>query len=321
MPAGVIAAPHRAVHGTGPGLRRRNGRATPVTCTSLANREHTSHHGPVIDAERRAPSIAYVVAVPDGPLPQVVLAAAPQALLLADAVGEQSAWLREQGFDPESALAVTASCRDELVEELRAVVRRHWHKSFDFSSLAGLPLAGVTGMQAALGHAPQAGERTQMVVFAMPHVGILADGTSGLAVRRGRPEPSSACGSLAAARAWARDVMRNPVSLAEPIDELDAEQSMVRIRLLRRIPELADIPMLPLVERTCTIMRDDLWTLTETVTNPAVVDVALLTGLLIHGPDGNDYLQWAERRLRTGGRTTVAPRITAEAHVASAREG
>lgn len=236
----------------------------------------------------------------------------PQALPLAGAIAEQSAWLREQGFDPESALAVTASCRDELVGELRAVVRRHWHKSFDFSSLSGLPLAGITGIQAALGHAPHAGERFELVVFALPHVGILANGTAGMAVRRGRPEPSSACGSLAAARTWARAVMRNPVSLAEPIDEFDAEQALVRLRLLRRIPELADTPMLPLVDRTCTIIRDDLWTLTETVTDPAVVDVALVTGVLIHGPDGNDYVQWAERRLRVAGQTTVAPRLTVE---------
>jgi hypothetical protein len=256
-------------------------------------------------------AIAYVVAVPDAP-PTQVLAAYPQALPLPVAIAEQTAWLHVQGFDPESALAITASCRDELVGELRAVVRRHWHKSFDFSSLSGLPLAGVTGMQAALGHAPQAGGRFELVVFAMPHVGILANGTAGLAVRRGRPEPSSACGSLAAAQSWARDVMRNPVSLAEPIDEFDAEQALVRIRLLRRIPELADIPMLPLVDRTCAIIRDDLWTLTDTVTDPAAVDVALVTGVLVHGPDGSDYVQWAERRLRIAGQTTVAPRVTAE---------
>jgi hypothetical protein len=272
-----------------------------------------SDDGQVAPAERieraSGTDTAYVVGVPPSP-PRVVTEAYPQALPLDDAVEELSAWLGSQSFDPESALAVTASCRDELVGELRAVVRRHWHKSFDFSSLSGLPLAGVTGMQAALGHAPRAGQHSQMVIFAMPHVGMLATGAAGQAVRRGRPEPTSACGSLAAAQAWARDVVRNPVILADPIDELDAEQSMARIRLLRRVPDLADIPMLPLVERTCSIMRDELWTLAEIVTDPASVDVALVTAVLVHGPDGNDYVQPAERRLRVAGRTSVAPRMT-----------
>jgi len=43
---------------------------------------------------------------------------------LAEYLAERTRWLNAEGFHPGEALAVTASCRDELVADLRAGVRR-----------------------------------------------------------------------------------------------------------------------------------------------------------------------------------------------------
>ena len=225
----------------------------------------------------------------------------PDAIGLAEFLDLQSRWLSARGFDPDASLAVTAACRDEMVADLRAGVRRRWHNAFDFSSLSGLPLSGLTGMRAVLDHAPQSGPRLEVVIFALPHIGILADGTPGYSLRRGRRDPTSACGSLNAAATWAQDVRDNPLAGEAPFDEMDPEQSLVRMHLLRHVPELADLDPVAVVGRVAQLMVDDLWSLVQDVTDPARVDVALVSGILVHGGDGDDSVDPSVVRIRTGG--------------------
>lgn len=240
--------------------------------------------------------------------PEVVTEAFPRAIALDEFVAERSAWLRGHGFDPDEALAVTATCRDEFLAPLRAQVRVHWHRAFDFSSLAGLPLAGATGAAAVIGHAPQTGRRTEIVVFALPHIGVLSDGTVGQSLRRGRNEPTTACGSVAAAISWAAA----GGSGQDPIDPDDPEQSLVRTRLMKEFPGLGGADMWTTTRLLRDLMMSDVWSLLTGLADPALVDIAVVSAVVIHGPDGRDYAQPSRTRIRCGGNRIEHPSTAAK---------
>lgn len=219
---------------------------------------------------------------------------------LAEYLAERTRWLNAEGFHPGEALAVTASCRDELVADLRAGVRRWWDNAFDFSSLSGLPLAGVTGMRAVLDHTPEEVRRQQVVVFAMPHVGVLPDGTFGQVMRRGRSHATTACGSLIAAAAWAEDAAGDPMAAEVQIDPLDPEQSLVRARLLRSDSQFFRRSPLALAQWVAELMLVDLWRLVESFGRVQEVDVAVILAVLVNGADGDTVLPSRSRMRRQG---------------------
>lgn len=221
-------------------------------------------------------------------------------LPLAEFLDLASTWLEGQGFHRGEALAVTASCRDEIVAEFRAAVRAHWDNAFDFSSLSALPLAGATGMRAVLDHVPEVAHRPQVVVFAMPHVGVLADGSYGQVMRHGRVRPTSACGSLIAAASWAADAADDPLAAESPIDPLDAEQSLVRQRLLRADARFFQRDPLALATWVAGLILEDVWDLVEALSTPEAVDVAVVTGVLINGSLSDSVLPSTIRMRRAG---------------------
>lgn len=223
-------------------------------------------------------------------MPGPVTRSFPGSLPLPVFLSATTGWLRDTGFAPDQALAIVAACRDEIVGDLRGQVRRHWHRSFDFSSLSGIPLAGVTGARAALDHAPSSGTTRQVVVFGLPHIGILADGTVGQVLRRGRAEPSTACGSLIASVQWAQRVAGDPAADPNELDPMDPEQSLVRSHLLRFVPDLAGLDPVAVVEQTCEVIRVGLWQLQRHITADEPVELAVVTGILVHGPDDEDYV-------------------------------
>lgn len=227
----------------------------------------------------------------------VITRAFPGAVPMGRFLAQQSAWLRSSGFAPDDSLAVSATCRDEILAPLRAQVRTHWHRAFDFSSLSGLPLAGLTGVRAALGHAPQTGSRTEIVVFALPHIGLLANGTLGQAMRRGRVDPTAACGSLIAAIEQTR---KDPIGAIDPDDP---EQSLVRARLISETPDLAGSDLVTVTRTVQALMVTDLWRLLERISDADQVDVALVSGVVVHGPEGLDFVEPGGCRLRLRGRT------------------
>ncbi|MFN8124887.1 MAG: hypothetical protein U0R64_00025 [Candidatus Nanopelagicales bacterium] len=215
---------------------------------------------------------------------------------LADFLAERSRDLVEAGFDPEVCLAVTATCRDEIMAPLRAGVRAHWHRAFDFSSLTGLPLAGVTGAAAALSHAPPVADRVRLVVFAMPHVGVLPDGTPGRVWRRGQAEPTTACGALIAALEWAAATDRTRE--VPTIDPEDPEQSLVRNRLLQVEPYLGDTDLWRATELVRSVMSRDARALFLRP-GPHPIDLAVVSGIVVHTTDG-DLVLPAPSHVATG---------------------
>jgi hypothetical protein len=235
-------------------------------------------------------------------VPPAVTSHFPGAQELHEFLDREGDALASLGFHPGEALAVTASCRDELAAEYRAEIRRRWDQAFDFSSLSGLPFAGVTGIRAVIDHVPHTAGHPEIVIFAMPHIGVLEDGTIGRVMRRGRSRPTIACGSLITATQSARipaPPVRGDCAGRPHIDPLDPEQSLVQARLAAGLGDISSLSQVELVTRVAGLMAEDLWQLVSSVTVPGEDDVALVSGVLIHGPDG-DYVQPYARRVRAG---------------------
>jgi hypothetical protein len=197
-----------------------------------------------------------------------------------------SEWaLARVGFRPSNCLALVASCRDELMSGFDEAVKAVWGGQFEVGALAGLVFLGRTGMEAALSHAPGEDGRHRLVLFCFPHVGVDADGTVGIVQRRGIYRSSSACGALIA--------FRGQLLAGERTFELDpddVEQSLLRMRLSRmidgdRVPTLAELTELA---RRATVA--DLNTFIDLARGAEPVDVAYLSGIVVHLPDGRDVV-------------------------------
>ncbi len=188
--------------------------------------------------------------------------------------------LRRVGFAPDTTLVAVGRCRDELTSSLPAAIEARWGPVFDLAGLAGLLSAGLTGVEAALGHAPIVDGRARLVVVAMSHVGIADDGTVGALRRPGLDHPVAACGSL---RRLLDGSGRQRRRVVDPA--LDLEQSHVEAALGPLPPgtgaDLADLARLALarIEADAAAILDRL-----AVRSSTPLDHGLLTGVQIHGP-------------------------------------
>jgi hypothetical protein len=199
-----------------------------------------------------------------------------------DAVREALAPL---GFDPANAIACAAVCRDEITQPFVEALQRTWGEAFNLSSLAGMVLCGKTGFHAALAHAPIVGGRRRVLVFGMAHIGLGADGTLGTFVRRGFNTPSSACGALAAFR---RELAEGHLHVTTDPD--DIEQSLLRQRLLQRIPYGRIPSLLELALEVEALILADVERQAELGFDPSQVDWGVLNGMQVHGP-GREFVR------------------------------
>lgn len=193
--------------------------------------------------------------------------------------------LSDLGFEANNTIACVGVCRDEITRPLVDHVHRVWGEAFNFSSLAGMLLLGKTGFGAALHHAPTTAGLKRYVFYAMPHIGISADGELGLCMRPGQHELSGACGALLAFR---KELEGRYVHLE--LDPDDLEQSLLKQRLFRRIPygHVPDLPNLTQIMHE-TILEDLERGISLTV-DPTHCAYAVMTGIQIHGPDDQDWI-------------------------------
>jgi hypothetical protein len=190
---------------------------------------------------------------------------------------------RRAGFSSGETLPLVATCRDELMVGFTEMVDRAWGPHFAIGSLGGLILAGVSGISAAVGHAPDRGER-RFAVYCMTHIGVDADGTLGVVRRPGQAEGSPACGALIEFLAELRSG-----ALRLEYDRTDPEMSLLRTRLAPGVLR-GGVPDL----LTLTAMARDvaLADITEIggMTGRGKGFVAMFTGIVVHGPYGQDYV-------------------------------
>ena len=199
----------------------------------------------------------------------------------ADFVRETSWSLGPRGFNAQNTIAIVGVCRDEISQSLLRVVRQEWGEAFNLCSLAGMFFAGRTALSAAMHHAPRQDGRERYAFFTVPHVAIDAEGRLGVCERPGVGE-SNACGAL---NAFLKELDRGRLDVS--LDENDLEQSLLKARLIKEI-RYGEIP--DLLELTRLVQRVALADL-EAALRPLIhadhCDYTVLSGIQIHGPDGN----------------------------------
>lgn len=214
-----------------------------------------------------------------------------------------SEWaLARVGFRPSNCLPVVAVCRDELMAGFGRAVRDVWGQPFEAGSLAGLVFLGRTGVQAALGHVPGEDGRHRFVLFCFTHIGIDEEGTVGRVQRRGMYRASAACGALASFRAQLEAGERH-----FEIDPDDVEQSLLRRRLLALIdadatPSLPDLT--ELARRACV---EDMTRFIELARAAEPVDVAFISGVVVHLPSGIDHVADVRAEVVIDGAAVLLP--------------
>ncbi len=200
----------------------------------------------------------------------------------ADFIDRSQAELKEFGFNASNSIACVSVCRDEITQPFIRLIRDKWGEAFNLSSLAGMFFAGQTGLIAAMHHSPVVEGKERYIFFAMSHIAICDDGRMGTCKRTGRESESIACGAL---HAFQNELKEGRLNLS--MDDIDIEQSILKRRLLREIPygHIPDLLELTTIAQK-TIQKDIEYVL-NTIIDRSKSDYAMLTGIQIHGPDGN----------------------------------
>jgi hypothetical protein len=198
--------------------------------------------------------------------------------------------LREQEVYRGSALPLIATCRDELAFALTAELQRAWGPAFNMAGLAGLLTLGRTGVAAARGHAPMVNGRRTFVLFGLTHVGVDEAGIVGNVERPGVPGPSSTCGALMALHDELRggDVHTSDYPY---LDKADPEQSRLRERIAPLVDDPHQVDLLSIIRIARDLIGLDSDEAIKVLRDDAVpADVAVFTGIHIHGPRGAEYV-------------------------------
>ena len=195
-------------------------------------------------------------------------------------VQETAQTLHGLGFTADNTIAIVDVCRDEISQSILRVVRDEWGEAFNLCALAGLFFAGRTALSAAMHHAPRQDGRERFAFFSLPHIAVDGEGRLGVCERPGVGE-SNACGAL---NVFLQTLKQGQRSLT--LDENDLEQSLLTMRLLTELR--GAVP--DLLELTRLVQRVALADL-EAALRPLVpldrCDYTVLSGIQIHGPDGN----------------------------------
>lgn len=189
--------------------------------------------------------------------------------------------LNSHGFAAENTIAIVDVCRDEISQPLMGLIKDRWGEAFNLCSLAGMFFAGRTALLAAMHHAPRQDGRERYVFFAIPHVAVDGDGQIGVCERPGVGE-SNACGAL---NAFLQELQKGKLNVS--LDENDLEQSLLKMRLLREI-FYGQVPdLLSLTRLVQKVIITDLGNALRPIIDPGKCDYAVISGIQIHGPDGN----------------------------------
>lgn len=210
--------------------------------------------------------------------------------------------LLRAGLTPETTLIAVGRCRDELTGSLPAAFEKRWGRVFELAGLAGMVSAGLTGLEAALSHAPPSAGRARLVVVAMTHVGIDDDGRIGVITRPGFDRPTAACGSL-------QRLLDGSGRRRQRVTEarLDVEQANVEARLGTPSAETT-VDLADLARQALACVEADLTTIIGqlAVRNRSALDYGLFTGVQIHGPAGRNLIWPSIARLSVDGRSIEA---------------
>jgi len=202
-------------------------------------------------------------------------------------IAKMQALLSRYGFNKKNTVPLVSVCRDELTKPFVTEMDKQWGNTFDISSLAGLVFCGKTGMKAGMSHAPIENGLARYLFLAGPHIAISADGKTGIVQREGQSTPGHACGAI---YTMEQDIAKGTLSLLD--DHMDAEYSLMKQHMIGhlRFGQSMDLVSLTYWARICA----------EETCGNTVVEVlrvinkpccyAFCTYIMIHGPDGSNYI-------------------------------
>lgn len=209
----------------------------------------------------------------------------PGTIPLNDFFNRTSQVLAGYGFNDNNTLGVVATCRDEVASPLEHEVIKHWGRTFSCRSLAGFLLLGRSGIKTGIHHAPLLNGRRRFVFFAMPHIAISANGKVGVIYREGIHEESHACGSIASVISQLESGR-----IDMHMDFEDLEQSIVRQKIISVLRYGEAVDLIEGTKIAHRIIRKDTERLLAMIAKPSEFDYAYFTGILIHGPDDQDWI-------------------------------
>lgn len=208
----------------------------------------------------------------------------PGSLELSEYMQKTYKALNPQGFDDDNTFACVSVCRDEITKPMLDITDEVWGEVFNFSSLAGSLTLGKTGFAAAASHAPVIDGLERYVFIAMPHIAISKDGDIGIVFREGRTAASHACGAL---EAIVHEIEGGKLHLQLDVD--DVEQSILKTKIFEKLT-YGEVPdLVGITKITHEIIKEDLERLIEVSEKPPF-DYAVLTGVMIHGPNDSNYV-------------------------------
>jgi len=213
--------------------------------------------------------------------------------------------LEALGFRNENTLACVSVCRDEMCLPFVDLIDHKWKSpfvcitddvgsertvfthTFVLSSLAGLLLLGRTGVGAAISHAIKAVDgRQRFIFYTLPHIGISREGILGEVERPGFSQLSHACGALVKIHS---ELKKGPLNLQ--LDPDDIEYSYLKEKLAKKLPPGGGLPSLKdLTDLTHQIIVEDLERLISLVVDREHADYAVITGVMVHAPNGRSYI-------------------------------
>lgn len=208
----------------------------------------------------------------------------PGSLLLEDYMNQTFQKLTPLGFTNENTFACVSACRDEITKPLLDQTDDVWGEVFNFSSLAGSLTLGKTGFAAAASHAPIIQGLERYVFIAMPHIAISEKGEIGIVYREGRSGASHACGALGAI---VNEINGGKLHLQLDLD--DIEQSILKTKIFEKLKYGEKPDLVRITKITHEIIKEDLERLIQ-VSEKEPFDYAVLTGIMIHGPNESNYV-------------------------------
>jgi hypothetical protein len=189
--------------------------------------------------------------------------------------------LEKFGFSDDNSIAAICVCRDEISQPLGSIIKHVWGEAFNLSSLGGMFFAGKTALKAVMHHSPRESGKERYVYYAMPHIAIDEEGRMGFCRRKGIEE-SHACGALCGFLGELQEK-----KLIVSIDDEDAEQSHLKMRLLKEIPYGQVPDLLELTRIAQRVILMDIEKAILAAVDRKKSDYALITGIQIHGPENN----------------------------------
>ena len=142
--------------------------------------------------------------------------------------------------------------------------------------------AGKTALKAAMQHAPIVAGRERYVFYALPHLAIDEEGQLGVCTRKGRKDPSPACGAL---HVILDELKSKELSLT--MDNNDTELSLIRIRLLEELSYGQVTDLLTLTKIVLRAIQDDFRNAFKQIVDTKQSDYAFVSGIQIHAHNGN----------------------------------